>query len=235
MEFAGYDATLNRDRLRLLRDGAAVYLREPGGEPVEEEWWGWRPMVYDGKPVIDRSPAMANVVIAAGHGMLGLSMATGTGKLVAEMVTRGQAARRSGALLVAAVSRSGDAPQCRSLKSTGYAVRSRIPDHTPFGTAQWPSRYFRRTIAFASSSPRISSFAGSNRTVRPQPGADVRQVADARPTTWPDLGRGVRLRSPFGSRRGSSGGGPAGPTCPFISSISLFRSPYSFQPDACGR
>jgi D-amino-acid dehydrogenase len=87
MEFAGYDATLNRDRLRLLRDAAVVYLRDPGGDVVEEEWWGWRPMVHDGKPVIDRSPAMANVVIAAGHGMLGLSMATGTGKLVAELLT----------------------------------------------------------------------------------------------------------------------------------------------------
>ena len=55
-------------------------------EPVQEEWWGWRPMVYDGKPVIDRCPGLANVVVAAGHGMLGLSMATGTGKLVAEML-----------------------------------------------------------------------------------------------------------------------------------------------------
>ena len=87
MEFAGYDTTLNRDRLRLLRDAAAVYLRDPGGDTVEEKWWGWRPMVHDGKPVIDRSPALANVVIAAGHGMLGLSMAPGTGKLVAEMLT----------------------------------------------------------------------------------------------------------------------------------------------------
>ena len=86
MEFAGYDATLNRARLGLLYDGAKVYLREPACEPVQEEWWGWRPMVYDGKPVIDRSPALANVSIAAGHGMLGLSMATATGKLVAELV-----------------------------------------------------------------------------------------------------------------------------------------------------
>ena len=53
---------------------------------MQEEWWGWRPMVYDGKPVIDRSPALANVVIAAGHGMLGLSMAPATGKLVAELL-----------------------------------------------------------------------------------------------------------------------------------------------------
>jgi D-amino-acid dehydrogenase len=86
MEFAGYDATLNHERIRLLRDAAAIYLRDPGGDVVEEEWWGWRPMVFDGKPVIDRSPANPNVLIAAGHGMLGLSMATGTGKLVAELL-----------------------------------------------------------------------------------------------------------------------------------------------------
>lgn len=88
MEFAGYDETMNRDRLKLLTDGAAVYLKEPVVPgPDAEEWWGWRPMIPDGKPVIDRTPAMSNVVVAAGHGMLGLSMATGTGKLVAELLT----------------------------------------------------------------------------------------------------------------------------------------------------
>jgi D-amino-acid dehydrogenase len=87
MEFAGYDDTMNPARLQLLRDGAAVYLREPEGPTTEETWTGWRPMVYDGKPIIDRSPAMQNVVIAAGHGMLGLSMATGTGRLVADIIT----------------------------------------------------------------------------------------------------------------------------------------------------
>ena len=89
MEFAGYDTSMNRDRLKLLLDGAAFYLKEPTCEPVQEEWWGWRPMVYDGKPVIDFSPKLPNVVIAAGHGMLGLSMATGTGKLVGELINGG--------------------------------------------------------------------------------------------------------------------------------------------------
>ncbi len=86
MEFAGYDATLNPKRLQLLRDGASHYLQEPFGEPVQEEWFGWRPMTYDSIPIIDRSPKLKNVVIAAGHSMLGLSMATGTGKLVAELL-----------------------------------------------------------------------------------------------------------------------------------------------------
>jgi len=43
-------------------------------------------MTYDGLPIIDRSPKYENVVIAAGHNMLGLSMAPATGKLVAELV-----------------------------------------------------------------------------------------------------------------------------------------------------
>src|SRR5262249_24077174 len=86
MEFARYDATLNRRRLAILREAARHYLQEPDCEPVTEEWLGWRPMTYDGKPIIDRSPVLANVLIAAGHNMLGLSMAPATGKLVAELL-----------------------------------------------------------------------------------------------------------------------------------------------------
>jgi D-amino-acid dehydrogenase len=86
MEFAGYDETMNRDRLKLLTDAAALYLTDPGDPTAAEEWWGWRPMTPSGLPVIDRVPGLPNVWVAAGHGMLGLSMATGTGKLVAELL-----------------------------------------------------------------------------------------------------------------------------------------------------
>lgn len=86
MEFSGYDTTLNRGRLDALRQGAATFLREPDCEPVEEEWFGWRPMTYDSVPLIGRLPVAENLFIAAGHNMLGLSMAPGTGKLVAELV-----------------------------------------------------------------------------------------------------------------------------------------------------
>ncbi|MEM9416143.1 MAG: FAD-dependent oxidoreductase [Planctomycetota bacterium] len=88
MEFTGYDTTVNPTRLGALKTGAAVYLHEPTCEPVEEEWYGWRPMTYDGKPIIDRAPAFSNVVVAAGHNMLGLSMGAGTGKLVSELVAK---------------------------------------------------------------------------------------------------------------------------------------------------
>lgn len=86
MEFAGYDESIRPERLQLLTSGAEHYLRQPHCEPVSETWYGWRPMTYDSLPVIDRSPRWGNVWMAAGHNMLGLSMATATGRLVAELL-----------------------------------------------------------------------------------------------------------------------------------------------------
>lgn len=89
MEFAGYDTSIRAERLQLLKDGAEPYLREPYREPIEETWYGWRPMTYDSLPIIDRSPIMDNVLIAAGHNMVGMSMAAGTGRLVSELLSGG--------------------------------------------------------------------------------------------------------------------------------------------------
>ena len=86
MEFSGYDATLNPARLENLRRVAAKYLKEPAASPELEQWFGWRPMTWDSLPIIDRSPADENVWLAVGHNMLGISMATGTGRLIAELM-----------------------------------------------------------------------------------------------------------------------------------------------------
>jgi D-amino-acid dehydrogenase len=87
MEFAGYDKSIDPRRLELLREGARPYLREPYCDPVQEEWYGWRPMTSDSKPIIGRTPALGNVLIAAGHNMIGVATATATGKLVAELLS----------------------------------------------------------------------------------------------------------------------------------------------------
>jgi D-amino-acid dehydrogenase len=86
MEFAGYDESIRPERLQLLKDGATGFLHEPYCEPVLEKWFGWRPMTFDSLPIIDRSPRYENVIVAAGHNMLGLSMAPATGKLVTELI-----------------------------------------------------------------------------------------------------------------------------------------------------
>ncbi|MEN8245034.1 MAG: FAD-dependent oxidoreductase [Thermodesulfobacteriota bacterium] len=86
MEFSGFDDSLDPQRLAALSRGAEQYLQDASLGAIEKEWCGFRPMTCDGLPIISWSPRLQNVVIAAGHNMLGLSMGPGTGKLVAEMI-----------------------------------------------------------------------------------------------------------------------------------------------------
>ncbi len=87
MEFAGYDASLNQLRIDALLHAAQSYLRNMKFSGIQDEWYGWRPMTCDGLPIIDRSPRLENVMIAAGHNMMGLTMAPGTGKLISEILS----------------------------------------------------------------------------------------------------------------------------------------------------
>lgn len=87
MEFSGFDATLNRRRLDALVRASARYLGEPEGTGEREEWFGWRPMTPDDLPIIDHAPLARNVVLAGGHGMLGISLCAVTGELVSALVS----------------------------------------------------------------------------------------------------------------------------------------------------
>ena len=86
MEFSGFNSPLHRKRLDRLIEGSQEYLSSPPGSVVTEEWTGLRPMTSDDLPVIDRSGDYSNLFIATGHGMLGITMATGTGKAITDMI-----------------------------------------------------------------------------------------------------------------------------------------------------
>jgi D-amino-acid dehydrogenase len=86
MEFSGFDDTLNPRRLAALERGAAEYLHEPYGAQKQEQWFGWRPMTCDDVPIIGRVPGNPRVVVATGHGMMGVSMSASTGQLVADLI-----------------------------------------------------------------------------------------------------------------------------------------------------
>jgi D-amino-acid dehydrogenase len=86
MEFSGFSIALDQRRLAALTVAAGEYLRDPVGHPVFEEWTGLRPMTYDDLPVIDRAGRFQNLFLATGHGMLGVTTAPATGKLVAELI-----------------------------------------------------------------------------------------------------------------------------------------------------
>ncbi len=69
-----------------IQNAAREYLRLDENLDARETWAGLRPVTPDGVPIICKSPAHENLIFATGHAMLGLSLAAGTGQLVAEML-----------------------------------------------------------------------------------------------------------------------------------------------------
>ena len=92
MEFAGYDTRLCRERLDALVRGAKAFLRSPEGPARVEEWYGWRPMTWDDLPLIGPLASHPRIHVAAGHGMLGVSMSAATGLLVSQLMNGEQPA-----------------------------------------------------------------------------------------------------------------------------------------------
>lgn len=86
MEFSGFNTDLNRHRLNALMTAADRYLKTPPKGTIENEWAALRPMSPDDLPVIDRAPGLRNIFVATGHGMLGITAAPSSAKLITEMV-----------------------------------------------------------------------------------------------------------------------------------------------------
>ena len=87
MEFSGINDRVDPRRIAAISSSAHQFLE--GGTPHErrDEWAGMRPLVPDGLPVIGRLRRFSNVVVATGHGMLGITQGAVTGELVARQVT----------------------------------------------------------------------------------------------------------------------------------------------------
>lgn len=53
-------------------------------------WAGLRPLTPDGLPAIGRAPGLDNVYVAAGHAMLGMTLAPATGEVLAALIAGGE-------------------------------------------------------------------------------------------------------------------------------------------------
>jgi D-amino-acid dehydrogenase len=86
MEFSGLNDRIDPRRIAAISASASRFLE--GGTPPErrDEWAGMRPLLPDGLPVIGRLRRSTNVVVATGHGMLGITQGAITGELVARHV-----------------------------------------------------------------------------------------------------------------------------------------------------
>ncbi|WP_225767333.1 FAD-binding oxidoreductase [Inquilinus sp. Marseille-Q2685] len=86
VELAAVDAPANLDRARALRRKARAYLPaipETGGT----EWMGCRPSTPDSLPVIGPDPRDRRIVLAFGHGHLGLTLSATTARLAAGLLS----------------------------------------------------------------------------------------------------------------------------------------------------
>lgn len=86
LELVGLDESVSMGRVEAIMRGAAELLELPQPPTVKEIWRGLRPCTPDGVPIVGRAPHLSNLMIAAGHQMLGLQSAPGTGRLAADLL-----------------------------------------------------------------------------------------------------------------------------------------------------
>ena len=85
MEISGLDETISAVRVRSIIAAATTFYPEIAASDFEgvAPWRGLRPCSPDGMPYVGRTRRYANLSIAAGHAMMGMSLAPVTGDLVA--------------------------------------------------------------------------------------------------------------------------------------------------------
>jgi D-amino-acid dehydrogenase len=85
-ELMGYDLALNPRRRETLEMVVNSLFPTGGDVKAASFWTGLRPMTPDGTPIVGRTP-YENLSLNTGHGTLGWTMACGSGKLMADIVT----------------------------------------------------------------------------------------------------------------------------------------------------
>ena len=85
-QLSGYDLSLDAERRKTL-DFVLGDLFPQGGDIARSEFWaGLRPMTPDGTPIIGKT-RYPNLHLSTGHGTLGWTMAAGTGRIIADMIS----------------------------------------------------------------------------------------------------------------------------------------------------
>ncbi|MCA0440086.1 MAG: D-amino acid dehydrogenase [Proteobacteria bacterium] len=84
-ELSGFDKNLRPQRRATLEMVTSQLF--PGGDLARAEFWtGLRPMTPDSTPIVGRTPHK-NLFLNTGHGTLGWTMACGSGRLLADIVS----------------------------------------------------------------------------------------------------------------------------------------------------
>jgi D-amino-acid dehydrogenase len=85
-ELAGFSLELREPRRKTL-EHVVTDLFPRGGDVSKASFWcGLRPMTPDGTPIVGPTP-IKNLYLSTGHGTLGWTMAAGTGRLIADVIS----------------------------------------------------------------------------------------------------------------------------------------------------
>ncbi|RUM52988.1 MAG: glycine oxidase ThiO [Methylococcus sp.] len=91
LDRTGYDKTPTRQARQQLEDFVRRVFPPLAKSPVVGHWAGLRPGSADGIPSIGRHPGVSNLSFNCGHFRNGLAMAPASARLLAELLTGGQA------------------------------------------------------------------------------------------------------------------------------------------------
>ena len=89
MELSGINKIIRRERVEAIAEAANSYFNNLNitEEEKAKARSGLRPCTPDGLPYIGRPENWKNVTVAAGHAMMGWSLAPATGKLVSQIIS----------------------------------------------------------------------------------------------------------------------------------------------------
>ncbi|MEO9177213.1 MAG: FAD-binding oxidoreductase [Gaiellales bacterium] len=90
LELGSDPDTLGRRRVAAVLDAGARHIAGVSAARVSHVWRGLRPVAPDGMPIVGRAPKDDRVILATGHGMLGITLAPVTAELVATLVAGGE-------------------------------------------------------------------------------------------------------------------------------------------------
>ena len=85
-EISGFNNILHDRRRETLQFSVEDLFGGAGDQSRASYWSGLRPMTPDGTPIIGRS-TLPNLFLNTGHGTLGWTMAAGSGRVLADMVS----------------------------------------------------------------------------------------------------------------------------------------------------
>jgi D-amino-acid dehydrogenase len=87
LELVRNDFSINQRRVDVILRGARSMLNLGDAPVVRETWRGLRPCTPDGMPLIGKARGNGSVWLATGHQMTGLKTGTGTGLLLAQLMS----------------------------------------------------------------------------------------------------------------------------------------------------